>query len=391
VNHPIIGEPLDNLPLETREGNPDDQLAAVVQGVEDLRTAATEHRSQLDERLTTETRAIGERLTALETRLNRPGTQEQRQDGPPIEVRAFSNFMRTGAERMEQDEIRALAVSSDTAGGYLATEEFIRDLDRNLVLFSPIRTAARVSAASAGEIILPKRTGTMTATWGGELTPAEATQPAYGQQKISIFELKCYVDISNTLLEDSAFDMARELAFDFAEEFGRAEGAAFINGDGNGKPEGLLNTAGLEGIVTPTPFDTEVLANDLINLYHALPGAYAARAVWAMNRTTIGMVRKLRNMAGDYLWTDSLTEGNPPTILGRPVVEFPDMPDAATGAVPIVFGDFGSGFRIFDRVNLSVLRDPYSQQVNGLVRFHGRRRVGGGVTKAEAFRTLTVG
>ena len=71
---------------------------------------------------------------------------------------------------------------------------------------------------------------------------------------------------------------------------------------------------------------------------------------------------------------------------GRPVVELPDMPDVAGNAFPIVFGDFGNGYRIFDRVALSILRDPYSQATVGMTRFHGRRRVAGGVGKAEALR-----
>ena len=39
------------------------------------------------------------------------------------------------------------------------------------------------------------------------------------------------------------------------------------------------------------------------------------------------------------------------------------MPDIGAGALPIIFGDWRMGFRIFDRVSLAVLRDPYSQQV----------------------------
>ena len=39
-------------------------------------------------------------------------------------------------------------------------------------------------------------------------------------------------------------------------------------------------------------------------------------------------------------------------------------------------------------VALSVMRDPYTQATNGLVRFHARRRVGGGVVLAEALRKL---
>lgn len=371
--------------LETRQDPPAaDPVAEATEAVTELRTAVLAHQT----RQTTELRGLTDRLAALETRLNRPGTGTETTTEPGAERRAFAAFVRTGVERMQADEVRALTVSTDTAGGYLAPEQFLAELDRNLVEFSPIRAAARVAATSAGEILLPKRTGTMTASWVGEGGATTATQPTYGQQKITVHELACYVDISNRLLEDAAFNMEAELARDFAEEFGRAEGAAFINGtgDANNQPKGLLTETGIGGITTAA----DLVADELIDLYHALPGFYAARAVWAMNRTTIGEVRKLKNTSGDYLWKDAISEGNPPTILGRPVIEFPDLPDPDAGEIPIIFGDFGTGFRIFDRVNLSVLRDPYSVQTSGLVRFHARRRVGGGMTKAEAFKFLTM-
>lgn len=373
-------------PLETRE---DDPLATATAAVEEMRAAAEQRHTAHQ----AEVRGLTDRIASLETRLNRPGAGQQQtaNEDSTAEQRAFNNFARTGVERMQPDEVRALSVSTDTAGGYLAPEQFVTELDRNLVLFSPIRSVARVTPASAGQIVLPRRTGSITATWGSELAPSTGTQPAYDQQKITVFELKCYVDVSNTLLEDSAFNLENELAFDFAEEFGRAESAAFIKGDGTAKPKGIINDPNVPAMDT----DGEDLSADhLIDLMHDLPSAYAARAVWAMNRSTMGKVRKLKNLSGDYLWQDALAAGNPPTILGRPVVEMPDMDDptadAAGTATPIIFGDFSVGFRIFDRVNLSVLRDPYTQQVNGLVRFHARRRVGGGVTKPEAFRFLKI-
>lgn len=78
------------------------------------------------------------------------------------------------------------------------------------------------------------------------------------------------------------------------------------------------------------------------------------------------------------------------TLLGRPIVETPEMPDIANNAYPVAFGDFSQGYRVFDRVSLSILRDPYSQATNGMTRFHGRRRVAGGVGKAEAIRKLKI-
>jgi HK97 family phage major capsid protein len=64
------------------------------------------------------------------------------------------------------------------------------------------------------------------------------------------------------------------------------------------------------------------------------------------------------------------------------------MPSLGAGAISIALGDFKQGYRIVDRVSLDVLRDPYSQATASNVRFHARRRVGGGVTKAEAIRLL---
>ncbi|MCB1522498.1 MAG: phage major capsid protein [Rhodoblastus sp.] len=369
-------------PVETRD---DDPMAAATAAVEELRNASEEFRTQH----TTELRGVTDRLAALETRLNRP-TQEQRQDnGPSIEQRAFNSYVRRGAERMGADEIRALAVSTTTAGGYLVPYQFLREIDRNLVLFSPIRSVARIQTVSEGEVRLPNRTGTMTASWEGETDAAPPTQPTYGQGVYNVAELKCYVDVSNRLLEDAAFNIESELAYDISQEFGRAEATAFVTGDGTNKPLGFLNTTGITtGVTTADP--AAIVADEIMDLYHSLPTAYAARGAFAMNRTTIGQVRKLKSSMGEYYWQESLADGNPPTLLGRPVIEFPDMPDPAAGVTPIIFGSFMDGFRIFDRVSLSILRDPYSQQTNGLVRFHARRRVGGGVSKAEAFRFLTM-
>ena len=106
-----------------------------------------------------------------------------------------------------------------------------------------MRSIARVASASSYELLLPKRTGNLAATWEGELDAEPATNAVYAQQAINIYELKCYVDASNRLLEDSAFDINAELALDFSQAFGQKEGAAFVNGTGSSykQPLGLIN------------------------------------------------------------------------------------------------------------------------------------------------------
>lgn len=323
----------------------------------------------------------------IETKLARPGARiEKKDDGETTEAKSFTSFLRKGFEALPSDEVKTLRIADDTAGGFLAPDRFVAELLKNLVLFSPLRSVARVASTAAGSVILPVRTGAITASWVGETQQRPETSPSYGQVEMPVHELACYVDVSNKMLEDAAFDVASDLSRDFAEEFGRAEGAAFVNGDGVKKPVGVLTHAGIETVANG---DAAIINPDgILDLFHALPTAYAANAAWGMNRSAIGAIRKLKDGDGRYLWTEPLSEGALPSILGRPVVEMPDMPNAEANSTPIIFGDFGMGYRIFDRVNLSVLRDPYTVQTSGLVRFHARRRVAGGVAKAECFRML---
>ena len=347
-----------------------------------------QHRTVTEERIATELRGVTERLDALEVRSQRPGTGGSG-DEPPVERRAFAGFLRRGTEALAPDEVRSLRVSEDTAGGYLAPDEFVAEVIRGIVEFSPVRQAARVGNTASGAVILPKRTGQPTAHWVDETEERQGTEPAYGQLEIPIHEMACYVDVSRRLLEDSAVNVEAEIAFDLAEEFGKLEGGSFVVGNGVKKPLGLLEALGVAH--TPTGNASTLGANPadtLIDLKYALPAYYRNRAVWMMNGATLAEVSKLKDGDGRLLWQPSYAEGQPETILGRPVIEAPDMPDIGTAAEPILFGDIASAYRIYDRVSLAIMRDPFTQAKAGQVRFHAYRRVGGGPVLAEALRKL---
>lgn len=361
-------------------------LTSATAAVEELRAGFEAFR----EEKSAETRKLAERLEQIETRLNRPGIQTaSRDDKGDLEMRAFAKFARYGREALSAEEQRTLSTdpSPGTAGATLVPEQFLNELVRNLVEYSPMRQVARVQQVSGSPIKLPRRTAALQAAWVAEGSQSSSSEPTYGQHSVDVHEARVFVDVSNQLLEDSAFDLASELARDFAEEFGRLEGAAFVGGSGNGQPEGFLTSSEFE---TEEASGAAISADDLIDLFHAVPSTFASRGTWLMNRATMGAVRKLQSDVGTYLWADSIAPGNPATILGRPVVEMPDMPDVDAEAVPIAFGDWNAGYRIFDRIGLSVLRDPYSRGDYSEVRFLARRRVGGLLVNAEAVKGLAM-
>lgn len=382
--------------IELKDGD-DDPHAIVQKALDDLQKSVDERLKAIESKADAATVAELEkkladaqkRADALELKMQRPGAHQTKDERAEVEKKAFATFLRHGREALGAEEIKSLRVSDDTAGGFLAPAEFSREVDKDIVQFSPVRMAARVGSTASGSVIIPRRTGTPTANWVGETETRDSTESTYGQVEIPIHEMACYVDVSNKLLEDAAVDVASEVAFDLAEEFGQVEGLAFVSGDGAKKPLGFLSDPDIG--YTAGGDASAVKADGLISLYYAIKPAYRQRGVWMMNGSTIAAVRKLKDAStGLYIWQPSLQAGTPETILGRPVVECVDMPDVAGNAFPIAFGDFAAGYRIYDRVSISLLRDPYSVATSGMTRFHARRRVGGALVRAEAVRRLKI-
>lgn len=288
-------------------------------------------------------------------------------------------------------EYKAMAVNNDTTGGYLAPAEYVREILKTVTLISPARSLARVRQTASKSVMLPKRTGQFAAQWTAEQgTRSETDGLRYGMWEIPTHEMYALIDISQQNLEDSAFNMESEISFEATEQFAVAEGLAFVSGNGVGKPEGFLTSSGVSENISgsaATIADADGQANGLLTLKYALKTAYARNATWAMNRTTLGSVRKLKDADKNYIWMPGLG-GQPNTIDGDPYVEVPDMPSEGAGLYPIAYGDFSRAYTLVDRIAMEMLRDPYTQATAGNIRFIFRRRVGGQVVMAEAIRKL---
>lgn len=290
------------------------------------------------------------------------------------------------------NEAKALNVGTDTAGGYLAPTEYVREIIKSVTEMSPARSIVRVRSTANKSIQVPKRTGQFAARRVHETgTKTETTGLTYGLEEIAAPEVYALIDISNQMLEDTAFDMEAEIRGEASEQFAVKEGAEFVSGTGVGECEGILVNGSVQESISgsaATIADADGQANGLLTLKHALKTAYAANAVWLMNRTTIGSVRKLKDADKNYIWMPGIAQGRPNTIDGDPYLEFPDMPSEGAGLYPIAYGDFRRGYTLVDRIAMEMLRDPYTQATSGNIRFIFRRRVGGKVVLAEAFRKL---
>ncbi len=386
------------------------------------------------ERFTSEyhdrTAATDERLIELENRLNRqsmaglggwtgaPANDEQRRlyaawssaiagrpvDRPDTEAirdytRAFDNYIRRGnlASSSSTALLNEMSVGSDPDGGYLVAPDLTGRIATLIRERSPLRSLASIQEISTDALEGDVDADDVTAFWVAETADRPETEsPGIGKWRIEAHELYAQPSTTQKVLDDARIDVGAWLGLKLADRFARAEAEAFATGDGVGKPRGFMTyDAGIPSesrwdvIERVASGDADLVTPDsLVDVVYRLKPTYRKGAVWGMTATTTAVVRKLKSSSGDYLWSDSLAAGQPPSLLGFPVVEMPELDEVGAGKEPIVFGNFLSAYQIVDRFGIRILRDPYTTK--GRVKFYSTMRVGGGVTGFDALKILKI-
>lgn len=284
-------------------------------------------------------------------------------------------------------------------GGYLAPVEWDRTIIDKLALVSPMRSLAFVQTISgAGHTKLFNMGGTASG-WVGETDARPQTGTGtFASLGFGWGEIYANPAATQQMLDDSAINLDSWLANEVDTEFSRQEGVGFWSGNGVNKPFGILTYVDGGANAAKHPFGAikavnsgaaaAITADALLDLVYDLPSAFTGNARFAMNRKTQGVVRKLKDDQGNYLWQPSYVAGQPATLAGFALTEVPDMPEVVANATPVLFGDFKRTYTVFDRTGVRVLRDPFTAKP--YVVFYTTKRVGGGVHNPEPMRALKV-
>lgn len=377
--------------MDTTSPETTDQLETsfdIVARQDKVEASVTELRSDVDE---------------VKARVDRIGRAAAR---PPVagadaspEIKGFvDGYLRRGRE----SEVKSISGAVPADGGYAVPREIDTMIARELAEISPIRSIAQVvQTGSAGYRKLISTGGTASGWVSETAARPETDTPQFAEIAPPTGELYANPAASQAMLDDAGFDLESWLASEIAMEFARAEGAAFVNGSGVGQPEGFLQapvSTAADGVRAfgsvqyigsgdVAGFGVDPDAR-LIDLVHTMKAGHRQGASFVMNSATLATVRKLKTADGAFLWQPGLVEGQPDRLLGYPVVEAEDMPDIATGAFPIAFGNFRHGYLIAERSATQILRDPFTNKP--FVHFYATRRVGGQVLDSAAIKLLKI-
>lgn len=350
---------------------------------------------------------VQDRLDQMEAQFQKASLAPDRTNLKSKAMEDFAHFNRHGkvpegsdllsskSEGPNGTETKVLAIRDESLGGVLAPPEFVADIVKGIIQYSPIRSIVTTRQTSRTSIQYPKRTGNFAAQWTTEVANRQETVGrTYGLDEIPTHELYARVLMSNWDLEDPVVNMESVIVDDMADQFALAEGSSLVSGNGVGKPEGILTNAAVQASAVLNGGAAFTNGDGIIKLAFSVKEQYWPNARFVLNRFTLRDIRVLKDSAGNYLWQPAadgvhgLSTGLPATLYGYPYTIAVDFPTAAANAFTVAFGDFKRAYWLVDRIVLQYLRDPYTQASAGAVVLHARKRVGGQVVLPEAINLL---
>ena len=292
---------------------------------------------------------------------------------------AFWETMHTG---MPQNTLKE---GSDGSGGYLVPDTYDDRLVQALKQKNVLRQIATVIPTTQ-KLTIPVSLGGENASWMPENEPYTFCEAEFGEIEIDAYKLGSSILVSDELLEDCGVDLKKYIEEAFAHRIGNAEESAFIRGDGNGKPLGIIHQASIGKV---TDEKGKISADDLVDMEFSLAEPYRKNAVWVMSNDAYCRLGQLRHYRGNPIWSNGLEEEKPMKLFGYPVYICNHMDDVAPGSIPVMFGDF-SYYWIGDRGKRVIKRLVERYADHGQVAFITTERVDAKLVLPEAIKMLKV-
>ena len=319
----------------------------------------------------------------------------------PIYVRAFNKAAAGMANTftVEEQEAVSRAMSlTDAAGGYLVPFQ----LDPTVIITSAgtrndIRQVARQVVAT-GDTWNGVSSAAVSWSWDAEAAEVSDDATTFAQPSIPIYKGAGFVPISQEALADEA-NVAAEVGklLLFGKE--TLERTAFATGSGSAQPTGIITALTGSGSEINAATDDTFAIADVYSTQGGLPARYREQASWLANNSIYNLVRRFDTSGGAGLWT-TLGNDRPAELLGRRALEAEAMDSTVTttGAVSnyiLVFGDFGSGYVIADRIGVTVNFIPQlfhtgNNRPSGSSAWYATFRMGADSVNDDAFRMLDV-
>jgi HK97 family phage major capsid protein len=298
----------------------------------------------------------------------------------------YANLGRTGPISA------AMYEGSSPAGGYAVPVK----VDQQIVPLAPQDSAVRRIATvipTKSDVKYAQVTARAVVSAKSETSNFATASQTLGQFTLSAFMAGVEIPVSMEFAQDVTLFNTFTLD-DAVSAFLEYEESLFISGSGNGQAQGLIGNVGAGVTDEPDGSGNLVSIQGTLDILGQLKETYHEGASWLMQRATSLIIRKAQISASPALFEPVFRRENGKDLLhGYPVAYSSQMPTAARGATPIIFGDFGKAYVIGDRGGSALFvkaLDQASLASQGEINLFFYRRTDGRVRRSEAIQSYTI-
>ncbi len=269
----------------------------------------------------------------------------------------------------------ALGEASGVTGGYTVPTEFYQQLMVLMAEDSFIRPRAFVQPMGSATLQIPYLDvttaqvagvspffGGVQMYWTAEAQTRTETEPQFKQLELKAWELSGYSVSSNVLLQDSTIGLEKFLLTLFAKAIAWFEEYAFLQGNGVGKPQGILTAPATVSVTRTT--GSQVQFADVAGMWSKLLPSSWNKAIWTFSPSVVPQLLQLKDGANRAIFISidaGATKAPNWSLLGRPAIPTEKVPALGTkGDVMLIDPSY---YVIGDRMQIEIAA---SEHVNFL-------------------------
>lgn len=182
-------------------------------------------------------------------------------------------------------------------GGFLIPDEFRATINEYLFGDQALLPLTDSVTVSGNTLVIPRDETTpwggdgVQANWLGETGTLTQSKPKLGENTIKLNKLAVLVPMTEELVSDSAVGIESYLNSKVGPKIDFAVSDAIVNGDGNGKPVGIVNSGALVEVakVSGQTADT-INTTNLLKMVEGLHVLNASSVRWLHHRTAFSQI-----------------------------------------------------------------------------------------------------
>jgi len=236
-------------------------------------------------------------------------------------------------------------ITTTSTGSPVPTSFYNRIIELARFVGPMLETSTILNTAGGENLQIPSLSA-YSATQGTATAEAAAfseADPTFNSfVTLGAYKYGFLIQVTRELVEDAGVDILGFLADQIGNTMGTTANSRLTLGTGTIMPNGIVTRAG-SGVASTA---TSLAADDLISLVYSLDTV--ARRLpgsgFMMNANTVAAVRRLKDNAGQYLFSPSMNSEDRDLLLGHRIYENPAMSNVGSAVKSVIFGNLSSYF-----------------------------------------------